>query len=59
MVLIKSRSRSIFLEQRRVLRISQHAFFQKINNEMDIVYIIGLYMLNDIDISFRFVLTYT
>ena len=26
---------------------------------MDIVHIIGLYMLNDIDISFRIALTYT
>ena len=26
---------------------------------MDIVHIIGLYMLNDIDISFKIVLTYT
>ena len=34
-------------------------FFQKKNNEMDIVHIIGLNMLNDIDISFRIVLTYT
>ena len=58
MVLIKSRSRPIFLEQRCALRTSQHASFKKKYNEMDIVHIIGLYMFNDIDISFIIVLTY-
>ena len=58
MVLIKSRSRPIFLEQSPASRTSQFAsYFQK-NNEMDIVHMIGLYMFNDIDISFRIVLTY-
>ena len=56
MDLIKSCSRPIFLEQRCALRTNQHASF--INNEMDIVHIIGLYMFNDIDISFKIVLTY-
>ena len=56
MVLIKSRSRPIFLEQRCALRTNQHASF--LNNEIDIVHIIRLYMFNDIDISFTIVLTY-
>ena len=58
MVLIKSRSRPIFLEQRRALRTSQHAsYFQKIMKWISYT-LIGLYMYNDIDISFRIVLKY-
>ena len=57
MVLIKSCCWPIFLEQRCALRTSQHASSSK-SNEMDIVHIIGVYMFNDIDISFKIVLIY-
>ena len=58
MVLIRSCSRSTVLEQHCTLCTIQHASSISKDDKRDMAHIIGLYLFNDIDISFKIVLIY-